>query len=523
MAVAHRATGTYVNGTAKLTPGIPAGAAAGDMMLCFYGTKPYNDAPTIDQGWTDLGSASDGTTAAGVDVGSMQMRVFYKQHTGSESNPTVTNSTNNVSGAVIIVFQKDSGYSWLTPAGAGGGDATAGTGFSVTAASNPGINVGDMLAGYAAIRSDAGTQSSITITATSATVGSFTESPATDLATTSGGDMAMSGGYVSVTAGAASAAPVYASTLAASHTGAAYIVRLRQELVIAGTVGTSTAAGAAATVSQNEVVGASIGTASGSGAAASVSQPVTVDALAGAATASGLAATVTSTDAATGNLYWSAVYPSDTIAGTTGAATASGLQAATSGDTTISAALGSAAASGLQAAVTATDPATGNLYWAAVYESATVAGAVGGAVAAGAAASVSQNETIGAALGLAAASGAAATVSQNEVVDAATAAAFAAGLSAAVTQDDTVAATTGAALASGLAADVTAESGATLIDATIGLALAEGLPAAVTGIEPYIEISLPPGADDADDIDDEALMELAALLVTSGVLEGLHA
>ena len=228
MTISIRATGTYTSGTANLTPAIPAGATAGDMMICAYGTKPYSDAPTINNGWTSFGSATDGTVAAGVDVGSMQTRIFYKEHTGTESNPTVTNTTNNVSGAVIIVFQKGAGTSWAAMAGAGGGDNTAGTGFSVTASANPGITVGDMLVAYAAIRSDAGTQSAIGITATSATIAAFTESPAADLATTSGGDMAMSGGYATCTAGTATAAPVYASTLAAAHTGSMFLVRLRE-------------------------------------------------------------------------------------------------------------------------------------------------------------------------------------------------------------------------------------------------------------------------------------------------------
>ena len=226
MAVSLRAVGTYTSGTANLTPGIPAGAVTGDMMLCFYGTKPYSDAPTINQSWNNYGSATDGTVAAGVDVGSMQIRVFWKQHTGSETNPTVTNATNNVSGCVIIVFQNATN-SWEI-AGAGGGDNTAGSGFSVTASSNPGITAGDMLVAYAALRSDAATQSAIGVTATSATIAAFTESPAADLVTTAGGDMAMSGGYAACTAGTATAAPVYASTLAAAHTGSAYIMRLRE-------------------------------------------------------------------------------------------------------------------------------------------------------------------------------------------------------------------------------------------------------------------------------------------------------
>ena len=228
MAISLRAVGSYVNGVADLTPVIPTGVASGDMMLCAYGTKPYNDAPTMNNGWVEIGSATDGTVAAGVDVGSMRTSIFNKIHTGSETNPTITNTTNNVSGAVIIVFQKAAGNSWATPVGSGGGDATAGTGFSVTAASNFGITANDMVVGYASIRSDAGTQSAIGITATGVTFGAFTESPTTDLATTAGGDMAMSGGYLLASSGTASAAAVYASTLAAAHTGSAYMVRLRE-------------------------------------------------------------------------------------------------------------------------------------------------------------------------------------------------------------------------------------------------------------------------------------------------------
>jgi hypothetical protein len=163
-------------------------------MLLFYGTKPYNDAPSINQGWASLGSATDGTTAAGVDTGSMQARIFWKQHTGTESNPTVTNTTNNVSGGVIIVFSKASTARWSTAHG-GAGDATAGTGFSATTAGTISFAPNDLVAAFAAIRSDAGTQSSIALTASGITFGAFTESPATDLSDISGGDIAASGGY----------------------------------------------------------------------------------------------------------------------------------------------------------------------------------------------------------------------------------------------------------------------------------------------------------------------------------------
>lgn len=229
MSILLRAAGTYVFGTGNITPTIPGSPQVGDMMLCIVGTKPYNGVNTLPAGWTSIGSATDGTVAtSAADLGSTKTEIFWKRWSPGEVAPLVTNATNDVSTAVIMVFYSSVGYAFATPVGAGGGDATADTALSITAGSNPGITVGDMLVAYAAIRSDAGTQSAISIAATGATIAAFTESPAADGVTTLGFDMAMSGGYALCTAGTASAAPVYASTLAAAHTGSAFIVRLRE-------------------------------------------------------------------------------------------------------------------------------------------------------------------------------------------------------------------------------------------------------------------------------------------------------
>lgn len=202
------------------------------MMLLAYGTKPFDDAPTFPAGWTSLGSATDGSVAAGIDVGSMRIEILYKEHTGSESNPLCTNTTNNVSGACIISFSKDSAADlWEPPVGSGGGDSTAGTVFQCSSASSLNIFYEDMMVAYAAIRSDAGTQTSITINSSgSITYGTFVQTP-TELVTASGGDMAMAGGYVPVTASVDNPNGFYISTynatLGAAHTGSAFMVRLR--------------------------------------------------------------------------------------------------------------------------------------------------------------------------------------------------------------------------------------------------------------------------------------------------------
>lgn len=232
MAIAHRATGTAVFGIANLTPGIPAAQVTGDLMICFYGTKPFDDAPTIDNGWTDLGASTDGTVAAGNDLGSMQARIFYKIATSdTEADPTITNTTNNVSGAIIMVFSKGAGENWVTPVAAGGGDNSAGTAFSVTASPDPGLAANDWVAAFAAFRSDgatptAGTPTGLSIAATGCTF-TRTQDPATDPETALGGDMGMTCVRASVDTGPNSAAPVLTATLASTHTGSARMVRLR--------------------------------------------------------------------------------------------------------------------------------------------------------------------------------------------------------------------------------------------------------------------------------------------------------
>jgi hypothetical protein len=228
MTISHRATGAAVFGANSITPVIPASAQAGDMLLLLVAGKPYNAGVSVS-GWTQLSTFTDGTVAAGTDVGSMFVTAWYKEHDGSEANPTVTEGspTWSIVGALIMVFSKSAGDTWNTPAMVGGGDATAGTGFSVTAASNPGVTAGDACVSFAGFRSDAATPCSTHLVATQTGVTfSNTHDPATDPETTSGGDMGMCVNRATVS-GTGSAAPVIAATLAASHTGSAGFIRLR--------------------------------------------------------------------------------------------------------------------------------------------------------------------------------------------------------------------------------------------------------------------------------------------------------
>lgn len=231
MAIGVRGVSVPQFSTGNIAVNLIAGLQTGDMMVCYYGTKPWNDAPTIDQGWTDLGETHNGTVAAGVDVGAMQSRIFYKIITGaggSEVNPTITNSTNNVSGCYVIVFTKGASDTWVTPVATGGGDISAGTGFSCPLDDNIDISAGDFVVVGCSFRSDAATPvtANVDITAPGCTF-TDTKTPTTDPETTSGGDMGMSGEYAECTAGPSSGVATISATLAAAHTGSTRIARLR--------------------------------------------------------------------------------------------------------------------------------------------------------------------------------------------------------------------------------------------------------------------------------------------------------
>lgn len=225
MAIGFRATGAWTAAAGNITATIPAGAVAGDLMVMFYGGKPFNSAPTINQSWKDGGFATDGTTAAGNDTGSMQARIFWKIHTGTETNPTVTNGTANIFSAVIVVFSKTDLF-WDLAFG-GGGDNTAGTGFSAVTGSLS-LATNDWVASMIVTRSDAGTIGAFTTTATGITFGAFNSQPTAGFITTTGGDMSARSGYNAITAGTATTPITVASTLGAAHTGSMFLIRMRE-------------------------------------------------------------------------------------------------------------------------------------------------------------------------------------------------------------------------------------------------------------------------------------------------------
>ena len=220
MAISVGVVNATTYGVNSLSPTLNADQVVGDMLLLIAGGKPYDLGWSVGtSGWTALSRGQSGTTAAGVDTGSMALQVWYKEATTDpETAPTVTEGTPafNVAGAVLLILHKGAGEAWETPVVVYGADETSGTGVSVTYASDPGVTANDLIVTVAAINTDAmgPLTDNLTPSQTGVTFGTTTERVETE--TTGGGDMALHVSTTPVNSGTSSAAPTATGTGTAS-------------------------------------------------------------------------------------------------------------------------------------------------------------------------------------------------------------------------------------------------------------------------------------------------------------------
>jgi hypothetical protein len=230
MAVSFRAVGTWENGSTGLTAdevvSIPAGTTTGDMMLLLASWKDFAITATV-AGWTELVEFADGSVATGNGTGSMKVGCWYKEHDGSEANPTLdfSSTTGLVGEAVIISFQKGASDTWDTPLAVTGGFSIATSTPSVAGSTDVDVPDGSAIVTLMGVRDDSATFTRAATTGISATggvltfTGDYQEAPATHASTTTGNDMSCDAGYRLVTTGAATVELNTFATLSASETG----------------------------------------------------------------------------------------------------------------------------------------------------------------------------------------------------------------------------------------------------------------------------------------------------------------
>lgn len=220
MSIALRAAGTWSFGINSLTPAIPVAQLTGDMMLLIASGKPFDLGWSVaTAGWKALARGESGTTAAGVDTGSMALQVWYKEATSdTEADPTLTEGspTFNVAGAIVYVLSKGAQDSWDVPQVVYGADEVSGTSISVTFGSDPGGKAGDYVVLACGINTDAMGPLTTDLTPSWTGITFGTADTGIEGETTSGGDMA---GHIMsqpVSSGTSSAAPTATATGTAS-------------------------------------------------------------------------------------------------------------------------------------------------------------------------------------------------------------------------------------------------------------------------------------------------------------------
>lgn len=228
MALSFVDSGTWIFSTGTVTPTMPTGWAAGDLLVLFLVSK-YETAvlPSEPAGWTDLGFHSYTGLSPGNDNGNLRCRAFWKIAEGGDTGPALSPSPNNISGAHITAYRKAAGELFDIQAEFGADNLT-GSPLNVSTSGNISIAPNDIIHVDMAVNGDAPTWGTTTISASGVTFG--TMSTPADGVTTSGTDLRVRYVRRPVNSGTTSAVVTSATALGGTVTNAAglgLVLRIR--------------------------------------------------------------------------------------------------------------------------------------------------------------------------------------------------------------------------------------------------------------------------------------------------------
>lgn len=237
MAITYRSTGAISNSTATpLVPGMPAGWAAGDLLILRVGTKAATP-PTVTtpSGWTAPSNnvSTGGAGTAGADAGPVLATVLYRVAQAGDTAPSVALSAAASPGsAQIDAYTPGAGETWDPPVTAVAGDTTGNTTLydPPVAAITIALAAGDWIAAFDFINGDLGT-ATVPGTLTIAGITLGTGANRSNFSSTTGNQARIVTNDWPVTAGTATAGPdrsmSYSAPGSASMSGASVFYRLR--------------------------------------------------------------------------------------------------------------------------------------------------------------------------------------------------------------------------------------------------------------------------------------------------------
>ena len=213
-----------VFGTTSSTPGTIASTQSGDVGYIFVASKRSGSGtqPSPPTNWTELLNVEAGATGgSGADNGPVRIQVFKRVSASNDlfsTMPAVTRS--NTTGAVIATYARV----WRPGAGEAiedsvfaGSDTSAGTAYSITTSSPPGLATGDQVELWTSIAHSTITFGTTTISASGATFSSRTE--VEDAGTENGDDIRAGFHSCNITAGSSNSNVTFGITLSSSSAG----------------------------------------------------------------------------------------------------------------------------------------------------------------------------------------------------------------------------------------------------------------------------------------------------------------
>lgn len=275
MAISYIATGITAGADtatpfANISYTLPASTQTGDLLIAFYGGKPYNTVPSTPTDYTARSGGANGTTAMGSGAGSVYAVAFTKAHDGSESNPVSTFSAQYSPGIGAMLAVRDSvigANSVWSIASCKGSDATStDTTYSATGDATLGYTVGDIVVALLVHNDDSSSSSSFGLSIPGCTLQNVTQRLTGTLTTGGGNDGRMYVVTAEVATGTASGAPVATATTGSGDSdGQSVFLLVRQTSVKATgslTLGGSRGASVVAAASGTLTLGATPGPAS---------------------------------------------------------------------------------------------------------------------------------------------------------------------------------------------------------------------------------------------------------------------
>lgn len=215
---------------------LPSGTQSGDLLLAFYGGKPFGtipNAPVSGVSYSSTSATNNGTTATGAGSGSVYASIWYKIHTGTEGNPSSTVGAQYTPAmSAMIAMRSTISSSWGIESTTATDATNTGTSYSATAATTLRFSPNDWIVVSYVHNDDSSTDTTFGISIPGCTVDSITQRLTGTLETATGDDGRMYVVTARIVSGIATGAATVSCTTGNNDSdGASVILRVSEPSV----------------------------------------------------------------------------------------------------------------------------------------------------------------------------------------------------------------------------------------------------------------------------------------------------